>query len=225
MRSFADLRLRAFAVICALLRAFACFCVRPRLERPRLGTADFCTPRVHGCPHVRVMDVRTRMFLSTRFCWAMFVGFSFRRNHEGFTVEPSRNDSGATSFQWNDSDSGPKVSRKGFCRNPRGIFPTEFPGEFCRGFFGGFFSGLFPWKKQEEKIHPKIHGNFQIGIWEFRGQNPHCKDPALTKSELQAKSRSYGPRVRVTAGQTSRIRTESQKRARIGLGASSENPP
>ena len=73
-----------------------------------------------------------------------------------------------------------KISRKGFCRNPRGIFPTEFPGEFCRGFFGGFFSGLFPWKKQEEKIHPKIHGNFQIGVWEFRGQNPHCKDPALT---------------------------------------------
>ena len=29
------------ALICALLRAFACFCVRPRLKRPRLGTAGF----------------------------------------------------------------------------------------------------------------------------------------------------------------------------------------
>ena len=40
LRSFADLRFHSFADICALLRSFACFCVRPRLERPRLGTAD-----------------------------------------------------------------------------------------------------------------------------------------------------------------------------------------
>ena len=41
LRSFADLiRLRSFALICTLLCAFACFCVRPRLERPRLGTAE-----------------------------------------------------------------------------------------------------------------------------------------------------------------------------------------
>ena len=32
--------LRPFALLCALLRAFTCFCVRPRLERPRLGTSD-----------------------------------------------------------------------------------------------------------------------------------------------------------------------------------------
>ena len=30
----------AFALFCAHLCAFACFCVRPRLERPRLGTED-----------------------------------------------------------------------------------------------------------------------------------------------------------------------------------------
>ena len=29
------------------------------------------------------------------------------------------------------------LSRKGFCRNPRGIFPNKVPGEFCGGFFGG----------------------------------------------------------------------------------------
>ena len=40
-RSFVDSRLHSFVLICALLRAFACVCVRPRLERPRLGTADF----------------------------------------------------------------------------------------------------------------------------------------------------------------------------------------
>ena len=55
------------------------------------------------------------------------------------------------------------------------------------------FSGLLPWEKQEEKIHPKIHGKMQIRIWEFRGQNPHCKDPALRiflKIGSDSKSRS-----------------------------------
>ena len=46
------------------------------------------------------------------------------------------------------------------------------------------------------------------------------------KSELQAKSRSYRPKVRVTAGQTPKIRTESPGKApESGLGASTENPP
>ena len=40
LRSFADLHSRSFALICTLLRAFTCFCVRPHLERPRLGTAE-----------------------------------------------------------------------------------------------------------------------------------------------------------------------------------------
>ena len=39
LRPFADLRLRSFALVSALLRTCACFCVRPRLERPFLGTA------------------------------------------------------------------------------------------------------------------------------------------------------------------------------------------
>ena len=39
--SFADLRLRSFADICALLRSFACFCEGPRLEQPRLGTPEY----------------------------------------------------------------------------------------------------------------------------------------------------------------------------------------
>ena len=46
------------------------------------------------------------------------------------------------------------------------------------------------------------------------------------KSELQAKSRSYRPKVRVTARQTPQIRAESPgKGARIGLWCSAENPP
>ena len=36
LRSFADLRLRSLALIYTLLRSFACFCERLRLERPRL---------------------------------------------------------------------------------------------------------------------------------------------------------------------------------------------
>ena len=70
-------------------------------------------------------------------------------------------------------------SREGFCRNPRGIFPNKVLGEFCGGFFVDFF-GPFSLEKTGGKIHPKIHGNFQIRIWEFRGQNPHCKDQAMT---------------------------------------------
>ena len=38
--------------VCALLRAFACFCIRPRLERPRLGTAEQKS--------VRAIDARIR---------------------------------------------------------------------------------------------------------------------------------------------------------------------
>ena len=73
----------------------------------------------------------------------------------------------------------PNLSRKGFCRNPTGIFPNKVPGEFCGGFFGGFFRAFFLGKNRRNKTTPKIHGKIQIGIWEFRGQNPHCKDPAL----------------------------------------------
>ena len=75
--------------------------------------------------------------------------------------------------------SGTELSREGFCRNPRGIFLDKVPGELCGGFFCAFF-GAFFLGKNRRKIHPKIHGNFQIRIWEFRGQNPHRKDQAMT---------------------------------------------
>ena len=45
-------------------------------------------------------------------------------------------------------------SRKGFCRNPRGISPTEFPSEISRGFFFGFF-GPFSLEKKRRKNPPK----------------------------------------------------------------------
>ena len=44
----------AFALFCALLRTFACFCVRPHLERPRLGTAEcFLYGMWHGYKKVK----------------------------------------------------------------------------------------------------------------------------------------------------------------------------
>ena len=46
------------------------------------------------------------------------------------------------------------------------------------------------------------------------------------KSELRPESQSYGPKVRVTAGQTPESepnRPENKKK--LGLGASTENPP
>ena len=46
------------------------------------------------------------------------------------------------------------------------------------------------------------------------------------KSELRPESRSYGPKVRVTAGQTPRIRTESpRKGTRNGLRRFYRKPP
>ena len=53
--------------------------------------------------------------------------------------------------------------------------------EFCGDFFWWIFSGLFPWRKQEEKIHPKIHSKIQIRIWEFCGQNPTLQVPVLSR--------------------------------------------
>ena len=44
-----------------------------------------------------------------------------------------------------------------------GNFSEQSPGSILRGIFW-LFSGLFPLKKQEEKIHPKIHGKIQIRI-------------------------------------------------------------
>ena len=51
---------------------------------------------------------------------------------------------------------------------------VNFAGDFLVDFFGPFSL-----EKEEEKIHQKIHRKIQIGIWEFRGQNPHCRNLAL----------------------------------------------
>ena len=48
-----------------------------------------------------------------------------------------------------------QLSRKGFCRNPRGSSSEQFPGEILRGIFGGFFRGLFHGKNRSNKSTPK----------------------------------------------------------------------
>ena len=56
------------------------------------------------------------------------------------------------------------LSRKGFCRNPRGIFPNKVPGEFCGGFFGGFFRAFslenIGGKKSTKKSTAKLKSEF-----------------------------------------------------------------
>ena len=64
-----------------------------------------------------------------------------------------------------------------------GNFSEQSPGPWVNFvsfffFFGGSF-GPFSLEEQADKIYPKIHGKIQIRIWEFRDQNPHCKDLAL----------------------------------------------
>ena len=44
---------------------------------------------------------------------------------------------------------GQAASRKGFCRNLRGIFPNKVLGKFCEGLFGGFSRAIFLGKKEE----------------------------------------------------------------------------
>ena len=73
---------------------------------------------------------------------------------------------------------------------------AEIRGEFFRtntwvNFAGG---GLvyFRWKKLEDKIHPKIHSKIQMRLWEFRGQNPHCKNLPLKDSPLETKIARFG---------------------------------
>ena len=65
------------------------------------------------------------------------------------------------------------LSRKGFCRNPRGIYPNKFPGEFCGGFFGVFFGPLIndAWKKQEEKSSQKSTAKFKSEFVSFAAKS------------------------------------------------------
>ena len=62
-------------------------------------------------------------------------------------------------------------------RPQKGTHVNIFGGDF--GILGAFSQ---EGKKQEERIHPKIHSNIQIRIWEFCGQTPHCKDVPLMNS-------------------------------------------
>ena len=58
-------------------------------------------------------------------------------------------------------------SRKGFCRNPRGIFPTKVLGEFCGGFFGGLFRAFFLGKKiggKNPPKNPRQNSNQNLGV-------------------------------------------------------------
>ena len=83
-----------------------------------------------------------------------------------------------------------------FCSYPLALSQekasAEIRGEFFRtksqvNFTGDFsvdFFGLFSLEKIGGKIHQKIHGKIQIGIWELRGQNPHCRNLALALSDF-----------------------------------------
>ena len=58
------------------------------------------------------------------------------------------------------------ISRKGFCRYPRGIFPNKVPGEFCGGFLVDFF-GPLSLKKIGGKTPPKTprqNSNRNLGV-------------------------------------------------------------
>ena len=71
-----------------------------------------------------------------------------------------------------------KLSREGFCRNPRGIFPTKFPGEFCCGFFWAIFFGPFSSLEKtggkNPPKNPRRFSNQNLGV--SGPKSTHCKD-------------------------------------------------
>ena len=74
-----------------------------------------------------------------------------------------------------------QLSRKGFCRNPRGIYFEQSPGWILWGIFWWIFFGPFLlWKNRREKNPPKNPWQNSNQNWKLRSQNPHCKDLALS---------------------------------------------
>ena len=71
LHSFADWCLRSFALICALLRSFAWFCGRPRLEWQRLGTPEKSSSTVLRRTVLKQRDSPQRNFEEV----ALLVGF------------------------------------------------------------------------------------------------------------------------------------------------------
>ena len=72
--------------------------------------------------------------------------------------------------------------------NPQEKASAEIRGEFFRpnsrvnfavDFLVDFFGPFSLEKNRRKKSTQKSTAIFKSGIWEFRGQNPHCKDPAL----------------------------------------------
>ena len=80
-----------------------------------------------------------------------------------------------------------KFSRKGFCRNPRGIFLNKVLCEFCGGFFGGCFLGLFPWKNRRKKPpkNPRQNSNRNLGVSRPKSTlQGSCLDVFLSESSF-----------------------------------------
>ena len=101
-------------------------------------------------------------------------GKSIQNRHPNRSLPMRKSDLGIARFESHDSQEKASAEIRGeFFRTNSWV---NFAADFLVDLFGPFSLE----KKQEEKSTQKIHGNFQIRIREFRGQNPHCKDPALT---------------------------------------------
>ena len=168
-------------------------------------------PWGHGRPRLRVTDVRTEVLV-------------FFQDFEGPTEVfapgrlPGYPCGRPPDIRPQNLLFGLLFLKRRLLQKSEGNFSDRIPGWILPWIFWWIFSGLFPWKKQEEKIHQKIHGNFQIRILEFRGQNPHCKDPALTFSFLILMC-DFG---RILWPQKPRERRTS-KNAKIGGGQTCNN--
>ena len=94
------------------------------------------------------------------------------------------------------------MSRKGFCRNPRGIYPTEFPGEFCRGFFSGFFRA-FSLEKNRGKNPPKNPRKFSNQNLGVSGPKSTLQGSGLEHMihcQIRTPTQRFGSQSRPTIG-------------------------
>ena len=101
-----------------------------------------------------------------------------------------------------------EISIIGVARTPVAIINFAF---FVRGLLIESYINSEIFTRLWRKINFCNRCAHHPSYWDFPpSQKPPFGNP--WKSELQAKSRSYGPKVRVTAGQTPRIRTESHRK-------------
>ena len=88
------------------------------------------------------------------------------------------------------------LSKKRLLQKFEGKFSEQVGGEIFGDFWWSFIGAFFLGEKRRKQSTKKTHSKFQIRIWKFRGQNPHCKDLDLGRCSLDPQNRNEGTKRR-----------------------------